>query len=99
MIKRITTACVSFALAILVYFLLPVECPEPAKRAAAIFVAVASSFNLALPVSTPPMAMAYGTGEITVRDMLKAGIIFTIAANVLLLLGFQFGIRPPSALS
>ncbi len=57
-----------------------------------VLVALSSSFDIALPISTPPMTMAYGTREITVGDMLKVGILFTLVSNVLILLGFQWGI-------
>lgn len=56
----------------------------------ATIVALASSFDIALPISTPPMTMAYATHEITVIDMLKSGILFTAIANILLLVGFRF---------
>jgi sodium-dependent dicarboxylate transporter 2/3/5 len=35
---------------------------------------------MVLPISTPPNAIAYGSGYVTVRDMAKAGIIITVAA-------------------
>ncbi len=60
---------------------------DPALLAA--IVALAASFDVALPTATPPMAMAYGTREISIKDMLKAGIIFAILANGLLLLGAE----------
>jgi sodium-dependent dicarboxylate transporter 2/3/5 len=56
----------------------------------AIVLAIASSFDLALPISTPPMALAYGTGEVRVKDMLKVGVVFTLTANLLLLGCYQF---------
>ncbi len=56
----------------------------------ATIIALASSFDIALPIATPPMAIAYATQEVSVRDMLKAGIIFTLIANTLLLIGFEF---------
>jgi len=33
-----------------------------------------------LPVSTPPNALAYGTNEVTVKTMLKAGILLDLLA-------------------
>ena len=53
-------------------------------------VALASSFDVPIPIATPPMAMAYATREIRVKDMLKVGIIFTIIANVFVLFGFRY---------
>ncbi|OGW72743.1 MAG: hypothetical protein A2Y02_03120 [Omnitrophica bacterium GWA2_52_12] len=55
----------------------------------AILVTMASSFDFPLPMSTPPMAMAYGTGELKVREMLRVGAVITVAANVLLMAGLS----------
>lgn len=75
-----------------VNMLIPIALSIPGENPVmlAVIIAMSSSFDLALPISTPPMAMAYATREITVKDMLKAGIIFTAAANFLLLAGFKF---------
>jgi sodium-dependent dicarboxylate transporter 2/3/5 len=40
---------------------------------AALMVALAASMSIALPVSTPPNAMAYATGELTSRDFVRSG--------------------------
>ncbi len=61
-------------------------------HAIALSVALASSAAMALPISTPPNAMAYATGEIRTKDMLKAGIavgavslaIFMLVASFLM---------------
>lgn len=53
----------------------------------AVVVAMASSYDLPLPISTPPMTMAYATREIKVWDMLKPGIFFTLISNLLLIAG------------
>ncbi len=42
---------------------------------AAIWVAVGSSLAMSLPISTPPNAIAFSTGEVKVRDMAIVGII------------------------
>ena len=34
----------------------------------------ASSLAMALPVSTPPNALAYATGEVKTKDMVKTGV-------------------------
>ncbi len=39
---------------------------------------LAASLAMALPISTPPNAMAHGTGEITTRDMIIPGLIVGI---------------------
>ena len=59
----------------------------------AVVIALASSFDIALPMSTPPMAIAYGTRHVSVKEMLMAGIPFTIMANVILLAGFQWVVK------
>lgn len=45
---------------------------------AAVFIAVGSSLAMALPISTPPNAIAYASGEIKSRDMAIVGAIFGI---------------------
>jgi sodium-dependent dicarboxylate transporter 2/3/5 len=58
--------------------------------------AVAASFGFALPVATPPNAIAFGTGRIERDDMLRAGlaldaVMAVVAAGSLFLL-FRFGL-------
>ena len=58
--------------------------------------AVAASFGFALPVATPPNAIAFGTGRIERDDMLRAGlaldaVMALVAAGSLFLL-FRFGL-------
>lgn len=48
-----------------------------------IAVAFACSFAMALPVSTPPNAMAYATGMINNKDLLKTGAITSIIGLLL----------------
>ena len=74
-----------------VNLLVPIALSMPVGDPAllAVIVALAASFDVALPTATPPMAMAYGTREISIKDMLKAGIIFAVLANGLLLLGAE----------
>ena len=35
-------------------------------------------FSFMLPVATPPNAIAYGTGKVSQRDMIKAGFVLNI---------------------
>ncbi|MBU0636460.1 DASS family sodium-coupled anion symporter [Candidatus Micrarchaeota archaeon] len=51
---------------------------------------IAVSFDFLLPVGTPPNAIAYATGKVSVRDMLKAGIVLTIISIIVLALVAQF---------
>lgn len=45
---------------------------------AAVFVAIGSSLAMALPISTPPNAIAFATGEVKVKDMAVVGAILGI---------------------
>ncbi len=45
---------------------------------AAIFIAIGSSLAMSLPISTPPNAIAFATGEIKVRDMAVMGAIIGV---------------------
>ena len=55
--------------------------------------ALASSLGFMLPVGTPPNAIAYGTGYISVKDMIKAGFALNII-GVLLVTIFMSYIVP-----
>lgn len=59
--------------------------PGEEKYALALLIAVSSSLDFPLPMATPPMAIAYATGELKVSEMLKAGLFVTVAANGLLI--------------
>ena len=52
----------------------------------AVSVAVASSHAFMLPIGTPPNAIVYGTGKISIQQMVKAGILLNLVA-VLLIVG------------
>lgn len=49
----------------------------------AISAAVATSFGFALPVATPPNAIAYGTGRVNRAQMLRAGGLLDVALGLL----------------
>lgn len=51
--------------------------------ASAIFIAIGSSLAMALPISTPPNAIAYATGHVSTKDMAITGIIFGALGTVL----------------
>jgi len=46
--------------------------------------ALASSCAFVLPVSTPPNTVAFSTGEVTVREMFRAGIFLNLTALVVI---------------
>ncbi|MHC4948472.1 MAG: SLC13 family permease [Planctomycetota bacterium] len=47
-------------------------------------VAVACSMAMALPVSTPPNALAFASGETAVKDMIRSGVAVTVIGLVVL---------------
>lgn len=58
--------------------------PTEARYAMAVLVAIGASLDVPLPMSTPPAAMAYGTGELKISEMLKVGLLITAMTNALL---------------
>lgn len=58
-----------------------------------VFVAAGASLAMALPISTPPNAIAYARGEITTRDMAAAGGLVGLAGLTLLLLAGPWWFR------
>jgi len=56
----------------------------------AFFIAIAASSAMALPVSTPPNAIAYSTGAVTTKDMAIVGLAVGVVSMVLFFL-----IAPP----
>ncbi|MDD3626710.1 MAG: DASS family sodium-coupled anion symporter [bacterium] len=60
--------------------------PTVLPLAAAIATALAASCAMALPISTPPNAIAYGSNEVKVMDMVKTGLVIGIFSLILLLI-------------
>jgi sodium-dependent dicarboxylate transporter 2/3/5 len=52
----------------------------------AVTMAMVASLAMALPISTPPNAIAYGRGGLSVRDMAVPGAIIGVAGTVLVVL-------------
>jgi len=59
--------------------------PVPAVLGATI----GSSFGFMMPISTAPNAMAYGTGKVTMGQMMKAGIVFDVVGFVVVVGGLR----------
>jgi len=65
-------------------------------------VTIAASYSYVLPVSTPPNAIVYSYGDITMMDMIKTGLVncvlhigvLMVAVNTWGYAYFQFGIYP-----
>ena len=53
----------------------------------AIPMVLAASLAFMLPVATPPNAIVYGSGKLSIRDMIKAGFILNII-GIALITGF-----------
>jgi len=54
----------------------------------AVSIALSASMTMALPVSTPPNAIAFATGEISTRDLARVGVILgAVAALLIVFLG------------
>jgi sodium-dependent dicarboxylate transporter 2/3/5 len=52
----------------------------------AVMIAVGASFGMGLPISTPPNVIAYSTGEIDTRDMIRVGGITSIVVTAFIVL-------------
>ena len=59
----------------------------------AMLIGIVVSFDFIVPVGTPPNAMAYGTGYIKVRDMIKAGLMLSILGALIVTLGAMLWIK------
>lgn len=50
----------------------------------------ASSAGFALPVATPPNSIVFGSGQVAVRDMARAGVLLDVVAIVVIVVGVRF---------
>jgi sodium-dependent dicarboxylate transporter 2/3/5 len=56
----------------------------------AILVAIGVSLDFMMPVGTPPSAIAYSTGVVSVREMIKNGFLVNIGTGLILVLLYYF---------
>jgi sodium-dependent dicarboxylate transporter 2/3/5 len=59
-------------------------------RPVALLAGMVSSFDFLVPVGTPPNVIAYNTGYIRVKDMVKAGILLSLTSAVVVSLFAMF---------
>ncbi len=49
----------------------------------AVAVGISTSLDFMLPVGTPPNAIAYSTGRVTMAEMIKAGILLDLVGAII----------------
>ena len=59
----------------------------------AIGACLGASFGFMLPVSTPPNAIVYGSGLVTILQMVKKGIFFDIGGFIIIMVSLML-LRP-----
>jgi sodium-dependent dicarboxylate transporter 2/3/5 len=64
----------------------------PGREQFAMLAALACSFGMALPVSTPPNAIAYASGAIPLHAMVRAGSLLSLVCLILTLLGYRLAL-------
>lgn len=69
---------------------LAMSLPGDNKLLLAVIVALSCSFDMLLPISTPSNALAFSTNAISVKDMMRSGVIIVVIAILLILLGYPF---------
>jgi len=59
-------------------------------KSMAILIAIGVSLDFMMPVGTPPSAIAYSTGVVSVREMIKNGFLVNIGTGLILVLLYYF---------
>ena len=62
----------------------------PQEGLLVVIAALACSFAMAMPVSTPPNALTYGTGRIGVADLVRVGGLMALVAVGIMMAGYRF---------
>jgi sodium-dependent dicarboxylate transporter 2/3/5 len=60
--------------------------------AAVLGATIGASFGFMMPISTAPNALAYGTGRVTMGQMMRAGIIFDVVGFAVVWLGLRLAL-------
>lgn len=75
---------------LLVPIVLALALSLPDRAQLAVLCALGCSFAMAMPVSTPPNAIAFATGEVRASTLLKLGGLVSIASGGVLIVGHPF---------
>lgn len=59
-------------------------------KSLAVLIAIGVSLDFMMPVGTPPSAIAYSTGVVNVRDMIKNGFLVNIGTGLILVILYYF---------
>jgi sodium-dependent dicarboxylate transporter 2/3/5 len=59
-------------------------------KSIALLIAIAVSLDFMMPVGTPPSAIAYSTGVVNVREMIKNGFMVNIGTGLILVVLYYF---------
>lgn len=62
----------------------------PERAQLAVLCALGCSFAMAMPVSTPPNAIAFATGEVRASTLFKLGGLVSLFSMIVLIMGYQF---------
>ena len=63
-------------------------------KSLAVLIAIGVSLDFMMPVGTPPSAIAYSTGVVNVREMMKNGLLVNIGTGLILVLLYYFFYLP-----
>jgi sodium-dependent dicarboxylate transporter 2/3/5 len=55
---------------------------------------IAASYGFMLPIGTPPNAVVYATGKVTIGEMARAGLVLNLVSAAFLTLAFWFWVLP-----
>lgn len=74
---------------IMVPVVMSLPVPSSHRLFLAVTVALSCSMAMALPISTPPNAIAFSAKELKTRDLFKAGLLVSVAGLALILAGYR----------